>query len=436
MLEEYLNPSKYRYKYMKKMFLQPEKFIEYIDEFKNLDPATVALKLGGKESSFEAHDVIAQIESRRKGSKKLSAFISCEKFIFPDSLSYEQATHQSVALFHTSLVPRDAKVLDMTAGLGIDCFMFALRGHEVTACELDEVRGDALIHNGKELNLSQLIIHHGDSIAFLKDNADVKPDVIFIDPARRGEGNKKTYFFKDCVPNMIELSPTLLQQADRVLVKASPIIDITKAIDDLPNVAKVYVIGVAGECKEVLLELRRGFEGQISLEAIDLSNESFSLEQIADPSFNPKIISRFICNHTGESKKMGNAGLNYAELEDLTTGFLYDPNACVHKLNAGAAITTQFEGLKKISANTDLYWSNQFFDEFPGRIMEIEKRLEGKDLKKLKGTEVNVAVRNYPLKADEIRKKYGLKEGNSLFLYAFRAGKKENPIALLCKKLA
>ena len=43
-------------------------------------------------------------------------------------------------------------------------------------------------------------------------------------------------------------------------------------------------------------------------------------------------------------------------------------------------------------------------------------------MKSIKGGRFNVVARNYPAEAQELRKKYSLKEGKEMFIYATRIG--------------
>jgi len=104
------------------------------------------------------------------------------------------------------------------------------------------------------------------------------------------------------------------------------------------------------------------------------------------------------------------AQLSYSEPEK----YLYEPNAAILKSGGFKSLALKFD-LKKLSKNTHLYTSKQLLLNFPGRIIEVEK--VGKAEKKFLNR-ANVVSRNFPLKPEEIRKRYGIKEGKVHFLYA------------------
>ena len=92
--------------------------------------------------------------------------------------------------------------------------------------------------------------------------------------------------------------------------------------------------------------------------------------------------------------------------------YLYIPNNSILKAGAFNIISEKF-GLKKLHPNSHFYTSENKIENFPGRVLEIEK-IDAKDLKK--GEKYNIVSKNYPLKPDEIKKKYKLKDGGNNYL--------------------
>lgn len=99
-------------------------------------------------------------------------------------------------------------------------------------------------------------------------------DVIFIDPARRGDQNARLYNLHDCQPDILSLLPLLRKRCDRLFIKASPLLDISQTILDFQELKSIRAISVNGECKELLVEVSRYYDNKILFEAIDLSNDS------------------------------------------------------------------------------------------------------------------------------------------------------------------
>lgn len=365
---------------------------------------------GGIDIPFAA----LQIECRKKYRKKLMPFIERDKFVFPDNLSGEQSSDYRVADYHACLIGTGKRVLDMTAGLGIDCMTAAMTGNSVTAVELDKRKAKALNHNRNVLQLSDFNVINDDSLKFLESSSAIY-DVIFIDPARRSVDNKRTYSFSDCTPDIIPIFDQLTSRAHRVMVKASPLLDITEVRRQLKDIQEIHVISVKGECKEVLVIAGRD-ESPLRMISADLDDTGIrSVYELKRES----------------SERM--------PLIDTIQGFdykyLYEPNSSLMKFEASASLHQSFPGLIKLAQNTHLYASDEYYEDFPGRKLQILEMPDKKRLKELKGQRINVATRNYKTSAAELTKKFGLLSGDDMFLYMCRAGSKESSLAMLCSRI-
>lgn len=414
---------------MKNSEVSDNKFYEYIKNNRDCDPARLRLDAHGRDLGFSTDLAITQIECRQKTRRKLSLFNSFEKFIYPSALSAEQATHQSVAAYHAELAGNGLKILDMTAGLGIDAFTLAREGNMVTAIELDSGRAKALRHNATVVNTKDVEIIEGDSIEWISQNSATRHfDLLFIDPARRDTDNRRTYFLKDCEPDVTRHIGNMFQIADRIMIKCSPILDITDTVRTLPGIEELHIVCVKGECKEVLVIISSAKAGNATKGKPMITVADIAGTQ--DGKFT--VISRFE-HRPGEPE----VDAEITDANEITVGkYLYDPNAGIHKLNCARALCSKFEGLKKIAPNTDLYISDTLFVKFPGRTYIITGKIEKADMKKLKGIRRDVAVRNYPLTADELRKKIKAKSDPDKYIYGFRGGHKNEPLLIDCKKTA
>lgn len=390
-------------------------FSDFVRNHVNDDPATLRLKYRNKPLGFDPEFAIMQIESRKRFRKKLQEAISCSGFLFPSVLSGEQASHESVASFHSSLIPDNATVADLTAGLGIDAFTIASKAGSVTALEIDSLKAEILSLNSKEMGIANLNVVNADSIKWLQENPDRSFDIVFIDPARRGDGNSRLYNLRDCSPDIILNQDMLLGRTKAIFVKASPMLDISQTLRDFPSVSSIKCVSVDGECKEVLLELRKNCR-HISFDAINLHSDG-------------EMISRF----TYSSEEQGKETL-WADMTDLRENtLLYEPDASMMKFSPWKIISQRFDPIKKLGPSSHLFVSDSLFSDFPGRILRLKGVLTKKDLKPLKGEKINVAVRNYPIAADLLRKKLSLQEGEDMFLYGTRIG--EVPILLLAERV-
>lgn len=396
-----------------------DEFFEFVRSHGKADTKALLLKYSGKGDGFPLDFAITQIESRRKCRKKLEGFISNPNFIFPDALASEQSTDEAVAAFHASLVGEDMDVLDMTAGLGIDAMTIAKRGNRLTACEMIPQKATALKHNSGLLALPDFTVFCTDCIEFLKESKR-RYDVIFIDPARRKSDNSRAYSYRDCEPDILGILDSLLAGCDRLMIKSSPLLDVTQVLREIPQTEKVYIVSLNGECKELLVVARKDstFQG---VEVVSISTSGQS--------------STKALNFTKEELKEVSAPI--AQDEDFCEGmYLYEPDAALMKVSASGALCSRFYGMKKVGVNTSLYISSVCHFDFPGRIVRIKERVDKSTLKNKRGSKLNVSVRNYPVAAEMLRKKYGLKEGDNEFLYAFRATIKDTPIMLLASRIS
>ena len=387
-----------------------EAFYEFIAANLREDPKILRLKTHGKVFGFDTDFAITQIECRKKGGHKLHDFISNPHTLFPSMVAYEQASHESVAKFHASLVTPGTSVIDMTAGLGIDSMAFAKRGCSVTSFETDRQKAEILRHNAKTLGLEKhLSVINADSTVYIKERVE-KSDVIFVDPARRSESDSRLYNMHDCAPDVLTIQDHLLSQCDILLIKASPLLDISQTLRDIPSTKRIWAISVEGECKEVLTEVSPVSSLQ-ALEAIDLRHDG-------------SINYRFAYSPATDSP-----AINYASEADVEAGnYLYEPGPTVMKLTPWGQLQHRYPSLRKLGSSSHLFVSPQLIEDFPGRILRIQSIIDKKSRKALKGSPANVVVRNYPLSADELRKKLCVKEGKDEFIYASRLG--DSPIIM------
>ncbi|MBD5280346.1 MAG: hypothetical protein HDS35_07370 [Bacteroides sp.] len=402
-------------------------YIDFIRKNKSEDLSSLLLKYHGKPSSFDVDSALLQIKCRRKTSKKLKSFLEKEQFLFPSALSAEQASHQAVAQYHSSLIPDNSTLLDMTAGLGIDVMTMAGKCSKATAVEIETLKAEALNHNCIVMGIGNIEVINADSVKWLQENEN-HFDVIFIDPARRDNDNKRTYNFHDCAPDIISIQQMLRNRARQVFIKASPLLDLTQTLRDISEVRSIRAICVEGECKEILVETSNEAAGDhtpsistttILKEAIDLDNDG-------------NIISIFSCIEAEPSSSDNINNIVYAEESDVKPGYyLYEPNAAVMKLAPWNELCRKYPDLKKLAPSSHLFISTILHDDFPGRILSIEKLIEKKDRKNLKGLPVNVSVRNYPLSAENLRKQLGTKEGRDMFIYGTRI---KNPVLILARR--
>jgi len=406
-------------------------FYEFIKKNSSADVRQLILSGHGGSTDFPLRFAVTQIECRQKTLRKLSSFIIHPEFLFPSVQAAEQATHQCVASYHALLAGGGLDVADLTGGLGIDAFTLAMHDNYVTVIELDSERANILRHNTNVLGLKKMRIIEGDSITWLKKvSAQKHFDLIFVDPARRDSYDRRKFMFRDCLPDIVGAWGEIIKSADRIMIKASPLIDIDCALRDFDSVEEIHLVCVKGECKEVLLIARGGGLPNSDVRKAPPRIIAVDVDDCQDASVS--FISRWQCSYSD----LGNVS-EFLQDSDLSEGtFLYDPNAAVHKLHCSYALCCNYQGLVKLSANTDLYWSANHIKDFPGRTYRIAKVIDNRCIKFLKGSRYEVAVRNYPLSAEQLRIRLGvLPGGNDRFIYGCRVGDKAAKILLECLRL-
>lgn len=335
------------------------------------------------------HEIL-QMECRHKCAKKLPDTLACTDFIFPSVALAEMSTSDAVADIHTMMVGKAGKVLDMTAGLGIDSFHFASNGCHVTAIELSEDAARALAINARSLGLEEYVhVVEADSMSWL-DNTDECFDVIFIDPARRDTSGRHVAL-KQCLPDITGSIDTFLTKAKRIIVKLSPMVDISYAKNELGiSHCDITVIGTSRECKEVVLT--------ITDDCHTKKEDSIS------------------CVTIGKGRYQYVSGPTFQSADPMVGQYIMQPYPAVMKGTGG-----KVPGFAKLHPSTHLYASQEIQPEFPGQcyhIMEIVP-FNKREIRSIKSKypKINVVARNFPLSAPELVKKLGIKEGGDNILF-------------------
>jgi len=373
------------------------------------DPAVLMLR-ANQYPEWPMKEIVEQIQSKRKAKTKLSSWFQTEGIIYPPQLSMEQCSSEMTARYKASLVPEGSSMIDITGGFGVDFAFFSKRFERSTYIERHKVLVETARHNFQKLGLSGLSLHHGASEEFL--TKDKTYDLIYLDPARRGDHNEKVVRLEDCEPNVLALLPKLLDKSKHVILKTSPLLDVKGAIDQLGCVAEVHIVSVSNEVKELVFILDREAAYQAKIHCINLRNKG---------------------NDTFE--------FTFEEEENCSSGqsevrsFLYEPNASILKAGAFKSIGARF-GLSKLHVNSHLYTSSELVVGFPGRTFKVADSisLNRKGIKgRFPAMKANITVRNFPMTVAQIRKKSGLKEGGDQYLFGTTDLKGKQ--LLLCEKV-
>ncbi|MDE6490526.1 MAG: class I SAM-dependent methyltransferase [Muribaculaceae bacterium] len=366
------------------MKLTPQ-LIDWIATHSHDDTARLRLRHAGDPDMAHA---IMQIECRRKTARKLHETLQNREFVFPTALSAEQCTSDDIACYHASLTSPDETVLDMTAGLGIDAFHIARRATSVTAIDMDRNVAEALQINAEVLGLKNLDAVWADSTQWLSQ-CSRRFDTIFIDPARRGERGQRLYSLSECQPDVTALLTDIRQHCRRLIVKASPMLDITRLAADLPGVSDIHVIGTRDECKELV--------AVVDTDAADC---------VAGHRIHAVTITGNTTGNTLTFTRDEEQSATAAYADPQPGYLLYEPWPAVMKSGAFRTISHRYNAAL-LHPNTHLYISATELPDFPGtpyRITEIHP-FRSSAIKALTRRRISASVsaRNFDMTADALR---------------------------------
>lgn len=428
---------------------------EFVAMHRNEDVRELALKAKRVEG-LDLPLALDQIAGWQIARKKLPQWASCEGIVYPPHISMEQCSSQFTAQYKSEIaqtllapaatvrarvsdsgesdnqttksepqlsdsaesVMQTAKsafqlsdspesdtlvakraMVDLTGGFGVD-FSYLARGFsQATYVERQRHLCDLAEHNMAALGLDQARIVCGDGVEYLRQMGPV--DFIYLDPARRDEHGSRTYAIEDCTPNVLELRDLLLAKSQYTLVKLSPMLDWRKAVADFDGtVREVHIVATGNECKELLLVLGQQVHEEPSAPCVFCVNDNQRIDYDS-------------ASYT-QGLRIGGKPLPEAK------NYLYEPNASIMKAGCFDLVEERF-GVTQVGPSSHLFVSATPVADFPGRGFAIEAigGMNKKDIKRLlNGTkQANIAVRNFPLTAPQLRKKLKLADGGPVYLF-------------------
>lgn len=359
-----------------------------LQEFINVNLNTDLHSLLLKKSPFHEvsiQEIVQQIKGKKVAQKKFP-FLLKEGIVFPPNLNLEQASSQSTAEFKGKNL-KGKNFLDLTCGFGIDAYFLSKNFDEITLIEQNTELLEIVKHNWKILERKANFIN--ENLETFLENNQQKFDLIYLDPARRDEHKNKKFLLEDLSPNLLKIQEKLMKFSDELMIKLSPLIDISYLISVLENISKIEIIAVKNEVKELLVFINAKIEeSEIEINCLNLESEDADFKF----KFNDE---KFAISEFSEPLK-----------------YLYIPNNSVLKSGGFNSLSEKFN-LKKLHPNTHFYTSNEIIKEFSGRILKIEI-IDSKNIKK--GEKFNIISKNYPLTPDEIKKKYKISDGGNSYL--------------------
>ena len=388
-----------------------DKTRNFIEQNLDADIRQLALK-GCRDKDVDLDAAIRQIAGRQTARRKLPSWAALDGILYPPHLNMEQCSSEQTARYKARICsshPSSKTLVDLTGGFGVDFAFMSEAFDEATYVErnselfaISSANMKILAPKAKCLNEDGLeVLHRLDHVS-----------MIFMDPARRDHHGARTYGISDCTPNVLEIKDELLQKADVVMLKLSPMLDWHKAISDLGEqyIKEVHIVSVQNECKELLIVMQQQPAEPPTVYCVN-DDSVFS--------YHPSSISS---NHISHHSSLI---------------YLYEPNASIMKAGCFAEIEQAFE-VSQLAPNSHLYASDQAIADFPGRkfrisaVTSMNKQELKQALKDIR--QANIAVRNFPMSVADLRKRLKLSEGGNDYIFAttLTEGKK---VLIICQHL-
>ena len=360
--------------------------------------------------------LLQQVEGRQRTRGKLPTMADITDWWYPVRLSCEQCSSEETARYKAKILHDASRqvigeevLVDLTGGYGVDTYFLSENFAEVHYVEQDKELCRIAKHNFA-LTRPQIQVHNMHAEEFLKTDITDKKWVVYIDPARRDKHGGKVFRIEDCEPNVVEILPALQDKAERIIIKLSPMLDITAALRSLAIPMDIHIVAVNNEVKEVQLWSKKE-NSPSRIHAVNLGSQATEFSFIVEEEKNAQ------CPLCDDKRN-----------DNLSDGmYIYEPNAAILKAGAYKLIGTRY-GLMKMGNNTHLYLSTEYVAEFPGRVW----KLKGDSARDIQGLHASVMTRNYPLSADQLRKKLKIKEGDQLTVIGARLG--DRPVVMLAEK--
>ncbi|MBL4803673.1 MAG: hypothetical protein JKY71_02320 [Alphaproteobacteria bacterium] len=372
--------------------LDPE-IQKFIAAHEKDDVAKLALK-PMPDKDWDRVTIMDQIKARQKARHKVPHWFENENILmFPAANLVEQASSAATALYKSSVFKGETFV-DLTGGMGVDSWAFSQSFTKGVCIEHNVDAAKLLAHNLPQICEGSVDVVHASAEKFIETMENT--GLVFIDPQRRDNNAKGKFRFEDCSPDIVQLLPALKDKAKTIVIKASPMMDIQQGIEQLECVTQVHVLEKQQNCKEVLFVMEPDTQGS-----------------------NPEIIAAAL----DENGKMlhriaflAEEELQYACDFALPQTYLYEPGPAFIK-SGGIKILCKKYAVSKLHPHTHLYTSQERIDDFPGRIFKINgvHKAQTNDIPEKKA---NLAVRNFPMSVENLRKKLKIAEGGDMYYFA------------------
>ncbi len=381
-----------------------------------------AVALSPHPARMDMQYVLTQISGWQTAHIKIPSWAATNGIKYPKHLSLEQCTSQHIALYKASriesILGKGIRMADITGGMGIDCFFISRHAARTCYNEMSAELCEKAKINFKVLGRPEIEVYCDNAENFIARQEPDSFDLLYLDPARRGDAGRKLISITDCQPDAAAMQNDMLRVSANVMVKLSPMLDISRALTELKHVSRVMIIGLEGECKEITLLIQRGFDGEPVIDAIDIN---------ADGTPGLPVSSVRSADHA--------LNLPIADPACLEPGtFISEPSAPYMKSALFRTIAAQ-TGTALLHPDTHLFWRKTEPIRFPGRTFMIEGIIpfDKKSLASIIKTQANLSVRNFPESASQLQRRLKIRDGGTRYLIATTLSDSRRVLLNLCK---
>ncbi len=386
----------------------------FIKQYKNVSANNFILNTKIK-FSVNNYLLAEQIKLNNKLAYKIPTFQSKNCWI--TSKSFEQASGEKPALYKASLFSGH-KLLDICGGLGVDDWAFSFRFNSILSLDIDPTLNALVNCNYKKLKINNVQRITTNAYSYLENNIE-KFDLIYIDSDRR-INDKKAFRLDDIEPSYSKIEPQLRKLTTYVLLKLSPLIDISYCVKNISNVKKIHVVAQDGEVKEVLCEIDYATntpEKEIHIIAVDISSNK---QTQFDAGFG-----------IDEDHRLVN--------DEIIENYFYEASSAIVKARLCNHYGKSLH-VHSVFKHGSYFVSERKLEDFMGRGFQIINAFEfGKKtiidyLKQNNITRANVSRSNFPITPVEIKKQFQILDGGDEYLF-FTTNAKGNKLFLHCRKI-
>ncbi len=378
---------------------------QFILEHLTADVRTLALS--ARPDGVDMQYALTQISGWQAARLKVPLWAATEGIVYPRHLSLEQCTSQYIAQYKASFIESilgsGFKMADITGGMGVDCFFISRSGSKVYYNEMSAELCDCARANFKALGRPEIEISCSTAEDYIVSLTPDSLDLIYLDPARRGDAGRKLLSISDCQPDTVALQDDLLHIAPKVMVKLSPMLDISRALTELRHVSRVMVIGLEGECKEITLLMQRDFDAEPTITAVDINSNGTPEMAVSSAKSNENALP-----------------LPITDPQQLQPGtYISEPSAPYMKSALFRTIAAR-TNTSLLHPDTHLFWSKEKPENFPGRTFMVKGIIpfDKRSLSALVKTQANLSVRNFPESAPALQQRLKLRDGGPRYLIA------------------